>query len=109
MNEELLSTVEREVLAWPGVEKESGTFGRFGITIYKVGKRQLGHVHHDGVADLQFPRAVHDSLIAEGRAQPHRGGFAAVVSYAIRQPEDVAGAVELFRMSYDREKVTSGS
>jgi hypothetical protein len=107
MNDELLSSVEREVVAWPGVERESGTFGRFGITIYKVGKRQLGHIHHDGVADLQFPRAVHDWLIAEGRAQPHRGGFAAVVSYAIRQPEDVAGAVELFRMSYDRETVTA--
>ena len=56
------------------------------------------------MADLTFPKAVHGELIAAGRASPHRGGFAAVVSYRIRTPEDVPGALELFRMSYDRAK-----
>jgi hypothetical protein len=102
MNDELLTSVEREVLAWPGVEKVSSTFGRLEVTVYNVGKRQIGHIHHDGVADLQFPRAVHDELIAAGRAGPHRGGFAAVVSYRLRHPSDVPGAVELFRIAYDR-------
>lgn len=105
MNDDLLTSVERDVLAWPGVSKETrGTDVTPGIdvTIYWLERRQLGHIHHDGVADLQFPRAVHDELIAAGRAAPHRGGFAAVVSYAIRKPEDVPGVMALFRMSYDR-------
>jgi hypothetical protein len=102
MNDELLTSVEREVLAWPGVEKVPGTFGRFGVTVYNIGKRQIGHIHHDGVADLQFPRAIHDELIAAGRAEPHRGGFAAVVSYRLRRPSDVPGAVELFCIAYGR-------
>ncbi len=54
------------------------------------------------MADLPFPRAVHDELISDGRAEPHRYGYLAVVSYYIREPEDVPGAVELFRMNYDR-------
>jgi hypothetical protein len=105
MNDEVLAQFEREVLSWSGVSKETRATDitpGIDVTIYWLGKRQIGHVHHDGVADLQFPRAVHDELIAAGRAEPHRGGFRAVVSYDLRQPEDVPGAVALFRMSYDR-------
>jgi hypothetical protein len=105
MRKELLTMVEREVLSWPGVSKETrGTDVTPGIdvTIYWRGRRQIGHIHHDGVADLQVPKALHDELIAGGRAEPHPGGFASVVSYAIRQPDDVPGILDLFRLNYDR-------
>ena len=104
MNGELLALIEREVLGWPGVSKDrDGT----DVSVYRFGQRQIGHVHHDGVADLPFPRAVHDGLISDGVAEPHRGGFPAVVSYRIRGPEDVPGAIDLFRMNYDRAKVAA--
>ena len=75
------------------------------FTSYKFGRREIGHVHHDtGVADLTFPREIHDELISEGKAKPHGASFPAVVSYHIREPEDVPGAVELFRMSCERAK-----
>jgi hypothetical protein len=108
---ELLASIEREVLGWPGVSKETakGGPGQGGFwvppfTLYRFGRREIGHVHHNGVADLPFPREIHDELIADGRAKPHGAGFVGVVSYPIREPEDVPGAVELFRMSYDRAK-----
>jgi Family of unknown function (DUF5519) len=111
MNEELLSIVDREVLGWPRVSKErhGGGSGQGGFrvppaTIYKLGRRSLGHIHDTGVADIAFPRGIHDQLISEGRAKPHPAGFTGVVSYRIREPEDVPGAVELFRLSYDRAK-----
>ena len=104
MNGELLALIEREVLGWPGVSKDPD---RPDVVVYRFGRRQIGHVHHDGVADLPFPRAVHDELISDGIAEPHRGGFPAVVSYYLRGPEDVPGAVDLFRMSYDRAKVAA--
>ena len=109
MNDELLASIEREVLSWPGVSKEAGG-GGFRVppaTVYRFGRRQIGHVHHDGVADLPFPRDMHDELISDGLAEPHRGGFPAVVSYHIQGPEDVARAVDLFRMNYDRAKVAA--
>lgn len=102
MHNDLIATLESDVLSWPGVRKEERGSAWGGVVIYWLGKRQLGHVHDDGVADLQFPRAVHDELIAAGRAAPHRGGFAAVVSYTLREPDDIPGAVELFRLGYDR-------
>ncbi len=107
MPDELLTMVDAEIRGWPGivVEERGGE-----AIIYWLGKRQIGHIHHDGVADLQFPRVIHDGLIAAGRAAPHRGGFAAVVSYGIRLPEDVPGAIELFRISYDRiSQMASGA
>jgi Family of unknown function (DUF5519) len=111
MNDELLEMVEHEVLGWPGVSKARGGGGRgqggFWVppaSVYRFGRRQIGHIHDTGVADLTFPRKVHDELISAGRAEPHAAGFANVVSYHIREPEDVPGVVELFRMSYERAK-----
>jgi hypothetical protein len=114
MNDELLEMVEREVLSWPGVSKERGGGGTgqggFWVppaTVYRFGRRQIGHIHETGMADLTFPREIHDKLISDGRAKPHRAGFATVVSYHIREPEDVAKVVELFRMSYERAKASA--
>ena len=114
MKEELLEMVEREVLDWPGVSKETHGGGRgqggFWVppaTVYKFGRRALGHIHDTGVADLAFPREIHDQLVSEGRARPHGAGFAGVVSYRIRKPEDVLGAVDLFRMNYERAKTSA--
>ena len=111
MNDELLARVEREVLGWPGVSKERGGGGRgrggFWVppaTVYRFGRRQIGHVHDTGVADLAFPKGIHDRLISEGRARPHGAGFSGVVSYHVRGPTDVPEVVKLFRMSYDRAR-----
>ena len=59
------------------------------------------------MADITFPKATHDALISAGKARPHRGGFASVVSYRIRAPEDASGALELFRMSYENAKASA--
>lgn len=114
MNDELLAMVECEVLGWPGVSKETakGGQGQGGFwvppaTVYRFGRRQLGHIHDTGVADLMFTREIHDELISDGRAKPHAAGFAGVVSYHVRELGDVPGAVELFRMSYDRAKASA--
>jgi hypothetical protein len=88
------------VQSWPGVEAAPH---RFGGVEFRLGRRELGHVHGDRIADLPFPRRVRDELIAEGRARPHHvlpdSGW---ITVSIRSAEEAERAVELFRMSYDR-------
>jgi hypothetical protein len=99
MNHELLALIEHEVLGWPGVVKESGSFD---TAIYRLRRREIGHIHQDGVADLPFPKAVYDTLIADKRAKPHRAGFAGYVSYQIDSLDTAREAIALFRMNYER-------
>ena len=106
MNEELLKLIEREVLGWPGVFKkrdEDGP-GGIGVTGYRLGRKQIGHVHDDGHADFRFPREVRDELIQSGQAISHPAfpNSRTTASYRIRSAEDVPGALELFRMTYER-------
>ena len=101
MNERLLQTIGRELLAWPGVSEVPG---RFNSIEYRYGKAEIGHIHRNGVADLPFTRALHDDLIAAGRAHPHQAGSAGYVSVPIRRESDVPAAVDLFRMNYERAR-----
>ena len=107
---EALAAVEREVLGWPGVWKkrdENGP-GGIGVTGYRLGRKQIGHVHDDGHADFRFPRETRDDLIRTGRAIAHPAfpDSRTTASHGLRSAQDVPGAVELFRMSYDRLKAT---
>ena len=104
MHAELLDKVEREVLGWPSVDKESG---RFSSTVYRFGRREIGHVHHDRVFDVPVPRETRERLLAEGRARPHRAGIKGYVSHPIRDTEDLTAVIGLLRANYERAKKTA--
>jgi hypothetical protein len=104
MNEALLAQIDQALLAWPGVQTEPG---RFNSTAYKVGLWELGHIHRNGVADLPFPKAVREALIADGRARPHQVGVPGYVSFAITTSDDIGEAIALFRMNYERAIATT--
>lgn len=93
-------SIGREVASWPGVEERAH---RFGGTEFRVNGHEIGHLHGDRLADLPFPVRVREDLVASGKARLHHvmpeSGW---VSRPIEGPEDVAGALELFRMNYER-------
>ncbi len=99
-NASIQERIARTVTAWPDVE--SGPH-RFGGIDFRLGKRELGHLHGDTLADLPFPRKVRDELIATGRARPHHvlpnSGW---VSFWIESPDDADRAIALFRLGYER-------
>ena len=92
--------IEGEVSGWPGVEAKPH---RYSGVEFRVRGHEIGHLHGERLADLPFPRKVREKLVAEGRARLHHvlpeTGW---TSYPIRGPEDVDGALELFRLNYDR-------
>ena len=98
------STIEREVLKWPGATSERG---RFGATAFRYGKREIGHVHRDRIADLPVTREMREEILARGRARPHRAGVKGYISYPIENPEDVSVVLEILSRNYDRAKTAA--
>src|SRR5450432_2715207 len=75
---------------------------RFGGTEYRIGKREIGHVHGDSLVDIPFPTRIRDELVKAGRAQPHHilpeTGW---VSFYLNAPGDIDNAISLLRYSYE--------
>jgi Family of unknown function (DUF5519) len=92
--------IRDEVSAWPNIVAEPH---RFGGVEFKVGRREIGHLHGGHLVDLPFPMRVHDELIAAGRVEKHHvlpdTGW---VSFRIRTDDDVDRAIELLRLNYER-------
>lgn len=90
--------ITRAVLSWLGVEAHPH---RFGGVEFRLGSREIGHVHGDHLVDIPFPTRVRQEVVAAGQAHPHHvlpeSGW---VSVYLRQPGDVAGAIALLQRSY---------
>ena len=88
------------VLGWPGVEAVPH---RFGGTEFRLGRRELGHLHGDEIADLPLPRGLRDELIASHRAQTHRwrpdSGW---VTIPLTGEQEVTDVIDLLRGAYER-------
>jgi len=97
--------IEREVASWDGVTVHPH---RYGGVEFRLGRRELGHLHGDRLADLPFKRPVRDMLVETGRARPHHvlpeSGW---VSKPIETDDDVVEAIELFRLAYERARVAA--
>jgi hypothetical protein len=83
------------------VEAGIGTRGEFG---FRVGRREIGHLHGDHVAHFGFPKDVWQELFDEGRIDYHpvfpgKPGYGA---RRIESDEDLRDVIELMRLNYDR-------
>jgi len=92
--------IVREVMTLPGVTMETH---RGGMIFFHVGRREIGHLHGERLADLPFPVRIREKLVAEGKASLHylHPGTGWVSCY-IRSEEDVDVIVELFRLNHGR-------
>jgi Family of unknown function (DUF5519) len=104
MDDALLAEVEREVLGWPGTTSEPG---RFDSVAFRYGKREIGHVHRDRVADLPVTPEAREAVLAKGRAKPHRAGSRGYISYPIEDHKDVLSVLEILGWNYDRAKAAA--
>jgi hypothetical protein len=87
--------------AWPGVEADVGGRGEFA---FKVGRREIGHLHGDHIAHFGFPKGVWHELFDEGRIEYH-SVFPGKPGYGARRietEEDVRDVIALLRLNYDR-------
>src|ERR687890_387459 len=93
--------ITAEVTSWPGVTAGDGERGEYG---FRLGRRELGHLHGDRVLHIGFPKAVWQELHDAGRIDYHPvfGGKPGYASRALATDEDVEDAIALLRLNYDR-------
>ena len=91
--------IHEAVLAWEGVTAHPH---RFGGTEYRLGRREIGHIHGNQLVDIPFPKKVRDEIVAAGQAEVHHilpeSGW---VSCYLRHPNDVDGVISLIRRSFE--------
>ena len=93
--------ITAEVSSWPGVEAGPGSRGEFG---FRVGRREIGHLHGDRTAHFGFPKDVWTGLFDEGRIDYHPV-FPGKPGYGARRidnEDDVRHVIALMRLNYDR-------
>jgi hypothetical protein len=92
--------IKHELLTWQGVTVAPHRFG--GIE-FRVGNREIGHLHGNFQADIPFSARLRKQLVATGKVSPHHlypnSGW---VTYYIRGLNDVSALIELLRLNYTR-------
>jgi Family of unknown function (DUF5519) len=95
-NDEIINAA---VIAWEGVTAHPH---RFGGTEYRLGKREIGHIHGDHLVDIPFTKKARDEAIAQGKAEPHHllpeTGW---VSIWLKSDQNVQDAIELLNRSLE--------
>lgn len=93
--------ITEEITSWPGVKAGPGRRGEFA---FKVGRREIGHLHGNRVAHFGFPEDVGTDLRAQGRVGPHpvKPDSPKLASRKINNESDINDVIELMRLNYDR-------
>jgi hypothetical protein len=89
------------VTSWPGVTAGPGRRGEFA---FKVGSREIGHLHGDHAAHFGFPPDEWDALVAAGRVTEHPvfPGRRGPAARRIHDQADVDDVIALMRRNYER-------
>jgi hypothetical protein len=99
--------IHEAAMSWSGVTAQPH---RFGGTEYRLGKREIGHIHGDHLVDIPFPKNVRNELVAAGLAEPHHilpnSGW---ISFYIKRSDQVESAIALLRRSYDLAAARKGN
>jgi hypothetical protein len=99
--------ITEEVTSWPGVEAGPGRRGEFA---FKLGKREIGHLHGDHAAHFSFPKDVWAELRDEGRIVDHPvfPGRVGPAARTIEGDDDVRDVIAMMRLNYDRAAARQG-
>jgi hypothetical protein len=93
--------ITEEVTSWPGIEAGPGRRGEFA---FRVGAREIGHLHGDQAAHFSFPKDVWADLKEQGRIVDHPvfPGKVGLAARRIEDETDVRDVIQLMRLNYDR-------
>ena len=92
-----MQEIEKRALALPGVRLR---VHRLGGIEFARGRRELGHLHGNGLLDLFVGREQRDALVASHRAEPHhvftQSGW---IGFWMHAPADTSPALGLLAIA----------
>ena len=93
--------ITKEVTLWPGVEAGPGRRGEFA---FRVGRREIGHLHGDRAAHFMLPKDLWADLFEQGRIGHHPvfPGREGPGARRIEDDDDVRDVIAVMRLNYDR-------
>jgi hypothetical protein len=93
--------ITEEVTSWPGVEAGPGRRGEFA---FRVGRREIGHLHGDRAAHFMLPKELWAELRSQGRIAPHPvfPDSQGPAARTIEDESDVRDVIALLRLNYER-------
>jgi hypothetical protein len=98
--------IEEEVLSW---QDTSIHFHKYGGIQFDIAKKEIGHIHGNGLVDVLFSKEVKMQYLQTSRVQEHHvfknSGW---VSLWVRSGEDRQLAVEMLRRSYEAKVNNKG-
>ena len=98
----VIAIIEKEILSWPYVTIGSHRFG--GIE-FRLNKKEMGHIHSEGLADIPFPMKIRDELVNSGLVKPHhvlpQSGWVSYWFHNSGEKEDIATVIDLFKLRYE--------
>jgi hypothetical protein len=95
-----LERIKNSVIEWKDITVQQHRFG--GIE-FRLGKREIGHVHGNYLVDIPFTRKIKNEILSAGLASQHHilheSGW--VSKYIKESCDDVDTAIALLKRSYE--------
>jgi Luciferase len=93
-----MEKIKNSVSGWENIVSRRHRFG--GIE-FKLGRREIGHIHGNYLVDIPFTKKIKDEILSDGLANQHHilpgSGW---ISKYLETPEDVDIAIGLLKRSY---------
>jgi hypothetical protein len=95
--------ITEAVTSWDGVTAGMGSRGELS---FKVGRKEIGHLHGDSAAHFSFRKELWRELKAAGRITHHPvfPGREGPAARRIASDEDVRDVIAMMRLNYDLMK-----
>lgn len=101
---EFIDEIESTVSKWDNI---TVSMHKYGGTQFNCGKREVGHIHSNGLVDILFDRKKKEELLGIGLAEDHHifknSGW---VSLYIRTEADKDNAILLLQMSLLKQRAS---
>jgi len=95
-----MDEIETEVLKW---ENTTVQIHKYGGLQFNCGRKEIGHIHSNGLLDMLLSRSVKQMLMKNGRIEDHHSlkntGW---ISFYMRDPGDKEYVLELLKLGHER-------